>query len=496
MKAPEIMKRNMGLFFAALAGGLVAVGISKWTEDTVQPINYTFENQLQAPPVTGGQLTGFGGMAATPDFTAAAEGTVDGVVFVKTSYKANNGYYSYDPMRELLFGDGLQKHAPKQAMASGSGVIISADGYVVTNNHVIKNADKVEIALDNKQVYPATIIGTDPASDLALLKIEGENFPYVNYGNSDELKVGEWVLAVGNPFNLNSTVTAGIVSAKARNIGILQNRKSNLPAVESFIQTDAAVNPGNSGGALVNTRGELVGINTAIKSNTGSYAGYSFAVPVNIVRKVVDDLLEFGTVQRAFIGVSISEIDSRIADKLGLDELNGVYVTGLTTDGAAKKAGIQIGDVITAINGQPISDFPELQEQVSRYRPGNQVVVTVNREGDMENIPVTLKNQFGNTELVQKEGIEIASTLGATLTPVKLDEKEKLGIDHGMKIEKLGQGKLKSSGLSEGFIITEIDDKKITTQQDVVTSLDGKKGGVLIEGVYPNGKKAYYGFGM
>jgi Do/DeqQ family serine protease len=327
--------------------------------------------------------------AAPPaDFSTAAELSVTAVVHVKTLTTRNNsmGGQYFDPF-QFFWGQPAPQQMPQQQSA-GSGVIISDDGYIVTNNHVIENADEVNITLDNKQTYTAKVVGTDPSTDLALLKVDAKGLPFMRWGNSDQVKVGEWVLAVGNPFNLTSTVTAGIVSAKARNINILPSQK--FP-IESFIQTDAAVNPGNSGGALVNATGELIGINTAIASTTGSYAGYSFAVPVNIVRKVVLDLVEFGTVQRGFIGVSIREIDSDFAKEKSIKSLSGVYVNGLTEEGAAKRAGIREGDVIVSVNGTSIKSSPELQEQVSRYRPGDQIDVTIVRDGEEKTIAVIVK---------------------------------------------------------------------------------------------------------
>jgi S1-C subfamily serine protease len=302
--------------------------------------------------------------------------------------------------------------------------------------------------------------------------------------------VGEWVLAVGNPFNLTSTVTAGIVSAKARNIHILPNQK--FP-IESFIQTDAAVNPGNSGGALVNTQGQLIGINAAIASNTGSYSGYSFAIPVSIVKKVVDDLLEFGKVQRGFIGVSIKDIDADFAKEKSIKKLDGVYVDGLTNEGTAQTAGIKVGDIITKINGTVIKTSPALQEQVGRYRPGDKISVTILRNDAEKIIEVVLKNKEGNTSIIKNE---IGNTLGATLENASDDELNKLGIEAGVKIKELQTGKLKASGAREGFIITSIDNTPMKTVSDVTNYLKEKKGGVLIEGVYDNGMKAFYGFGL
>jgi S1-C subfamily serine protease len=310
------------------------------------------------------------------------------------------------------------------------------------------------------------------------------------------VKVGQWALAVGNPFNLTSTVTAGIISAKGRSINALEaNASRGSYPIESFIQTDAAVNPGNSGGALVNTAGELIGINSAIASNTGSYAGYSFAVPVNIVKKVMADLLEFGTVQRAFIGVSIREIDNKLAEEKNLNQYQGVYVAGLTEGGAADIAGVKEGDIITKIGDAKVNSSPELQEQVSNYRPGDKINVTVIREGKEKVLALMFKNKNNNTDLMKKEKLSVVKALGAVFEPVTQDEMRRLRIANGIKIKQLGEGKLANSGIKEGFIITSID-KKTVTDVDDLNFLESKKGGVLIEGVYPNGFRAYYGFGL
>ncbi len=427
------------------------------------------------------------------DFTPAAESTVKSVVHVKTTYasrsNANQNPF-FDPYSGFFFGQ--PQPMPKQE-SSGSGVIISDDGFIVTNNHVVEGGDEVEITMDDKRNFKAKVIGTDPSTDLALLKVETKGLPFASYGNSDNVKVGEWVLAVGNPFNLTSTVTAGIVSAKARNIHILDN--PNIPSIESFIQTDAAVNPGNSGGALVNTNGELIGINSAIASNTGSYAGYSFAIPVNIVKKVVNDLLEYGEVQRGFIGISIRDIDASFAKEKDITTLEGVYINGLTKGGAASEAGLKEGDIITKINGVPVKTTPELQELVGRFHPGDKILVTGIRNNSEKNFNVILRNKNGNTEVIKNE-TEVVNSLGAVLEPANKDDLKKLGINNGVKIKDLNSGKLKSAGLKEGFVITGIDNKPVETVNDVSNYLQNKKGGVLIEGVYPNGMRAYYGFGM
>ena len=492
------MKKVASVFLIAILGGVASLSLRHFIEDK----NQVQTSQLNYQPPVKFVNYPTGGPESGVDFVNAAEQSVHAVVHVKTTYPLTmnqNQFYTYDPFRNLFGGQAPKQEAP---MATGSGVIVSQDGYIVTNNHVVDGADKVEITLNDKRSYAAEIIGKDPTTDLALLKIKEINLPFMSYGNSDNVKVGEWVLAVGNPFNLTSTVTAGIISAKARNINILENDRSQGPnssSIEAYLQTDAAVNPGNSGGALVNTKGELIGINSAIASNTGSYTGYSFAIPVNLTRKVVADLLEFGEVQRAFIGVSIQDLDAKLAEQKSIHEIKGVYVTGLTNGGSGEEAGIKEGDVITKIGDANVNNVPELQEQVGRYRPGDKVNVTLKRSNQEKVIPVVLKNKNGNTDLVEKPKIEVISALGATFEEVNSAEMKKLNIQNGLKITKLAAGKLLSAGMKVGFIITNIDHKKISSIEDLKGSLENRKNtgqGILIEGVYPNGMRAYYGFGL
>lgn len=493
------MKGFLKLFSAAILGGLVVF--------TVQQITKKEENQQIVERII--ETTGSGSenpkpsfanylpdMAATTSFRLAAKNSVNSVVHVRTIFQSKSTYYT-DPFMEFFFGRGTFEQRTPRREGQGSGVIISPDGYIITNNHVIKGGDDVEITLNNKKSYNAQIIGTDPTTDLALLKIDEQDLPFTQYGNSDELEVGDWVLAVGNPFNLRSTVTAGIVSAKGRDINILDRDPTNgLPPIESFIQTDAAVNPGNSGGALVNINGDLVGINTAIQSNTGSYTGYSFAVPVNIVKKVISDLKEFGMVQRAFIGVSIRPIDQVLADDKGLNSLDGIYIADVTEDGAAQEAGLEAGDVIKKIGAVEVRNIPELQEQLSKFRPGDKISVTVARKNNLFYKEILLRNRFGNTEVIDKKSNQFSADLGVQLEEVSSDLKEKLNITGGVQVLTLSPGKLKRAGIEEGFIITKVDGEKVKSFQDFKDSIDGKKGGVLIEGVYPNGMKAYYGLGL
>lgn len=481
------MKKIIATFLIAIAGGVFALGLYKLIENDNKEIVY---QQEQIPIYSTNQKTEK--QVISPDFVAAAEQTINAVVHVKTQYERKNNVY------DLFFGYGNpfqnsphnQQNTP--IMASGSGVIISEDGYIATNNHVVHESNYIEVILNDKRTYEATIVATDPSSDLALLKINEKKLPYINFGNSDELKIGEWVLAVGNPFNLTSTVTAGIVSAKARNINIL----GSTSAVESFIQTDAAVNRGNSGGALVNTFGELIGINAAIASNTGNYTGYSFAIPSNLVKKVMSDLLEYGEVKRAYIGIQIADLDSKLAEEKGIKDIKGVYVAGLTDNGAAADAGIKVGDVITQLEGHPVNSKSELIEHVAQYRPGEKVSLIVNRNNSFKTFNVTLRNEEGKTSINKTSKRNIATILGADFEEISSDEKRTLKIENGIKITKLETGKLKSAGIKNGFIITKIDKNTITTISDLMKILNNKKGGVLLEGIYPNGTRAYYGFGL
>ncbi len=421
-----------------------------------------------------------------PDLTYAAESTVHAVVHVKVMTKVNVSSYG-NPFFDWFYGDRYQQQ-PQLREGAGSGVILSSDGYIVTNNHVIDDAEKVKVVLNDKREFEAKVIGSDETTDLALLKIDADNLPTIKFGNSEMLKLGEWVLAVGNPFNLTSTVTAGIVSAKGRNIGINQADMS----IEAFIQTDAAVNPGNSGGALVNMNGELVGINTAIASQTGSYAGYSFALPSSIVQKVVSDLKQYGRVQRAILGVSIGDVTAKIAKDYNLDKIEGVFVGGTTPGSGAAEAGIKEGDVILNIDDVPVNSPAQLQEQISKHNPGDQVNVLIKRDNKPKQFKVTLRNMHGDTKIMKADDDEF---LGAKFGTVTDNEKNKLHINHGIKIVELNQGKLKDAGLKSGFIITHVNKQPVNGVNDFEGTIRRADGGILIEGVYPNGERAYFVFG-
>ncbi|MCB0396309.1 MAG: Do family serine endopeptidase [Flavobacteriales bacterium] len=481
------MKRFAMFFLTAMTGGFMAMGIYHY---------FGPERQTAITVLNRDNAYLAGNKAreadALPDLTYAAEKSVQGVVNIQT-VQQNYQAQQYDPFRDLFFDRPYQRE-PSRVMGQGSGVIVSDDGYIVTNNHVVNGADEILVTLNDKRSFPAEVIGVDPTTDLALIKIDEHNLTMIQYGNSDLIRTGEWVLAVGNPFNLNSTVTAGIISAKGRNINILNEEF----AIESFIQTDAAVNPGNSGGALVDRFGNLIGINTAIKSNTGSYAGYSFAVPVNIVKKVIDDLLKFGTAQRAFIGVSIQDMNAALAEELGEKEISGIYVAAVLEGGAAKDAGIEEGDIITKVGDITVGNVPELQEQIGRLRPGDKIDVTVRRDGRSKSIRMILKNKEGNTNVIRKPSSESVTVMGAVLEPVDAKAKHELKINNGLLIKELKGGKFRSAGIREGFIITKIDHKDINSTGELQKILASKKAqeGVLIEGIYPNGLRAYYGFGI
>lgn len=455
---------------------------------------------------------GYNVSAENSDFTLAAEQSINAVVHIKSTTKPvqkNNIQEYFNPFEYFFGGQIPQYKIQPKVVGFGSGVIISTDGYIVTNNHVIDEASEIEIITNNNETYRAKIIGKDESTDIALLKIEGKDFPVIPFGDSDALKIGEWVLAVGNPFNLTSTVTAGIVSAKGRgNIfsgyTYQQDIARSRDKIESFIQTDAAVNPGNSGGALVNTKGELVGINTAIYSETGNFIGYSFAIPINLVKKVIFDIKKYGVVQRALIGVKVEElstlkeIDPETYSKLKVHE--GVYVAEFTSNSSAKKAGMQKGDVITAINGTKVKDYHELRAELSRYNPGNIIEVQVYRNKDIKVCKVELKNDQGTTSIIKEKAV--TEILGATFKELSPELKRKIGINYGVEISKVTNGKLKENGIREGFIILTANDTKLTSPETlirIVESLlkqDPDERGLYIKGFYPNDRIRFYAIDM
>jgi len=426
---------------------------------------------------------------AQVDFTTAAQKTVNAVVHIKTeiSVKPVNYDNFFDPFRNYFY-----PHQPNSIVAFGSGVIISRDGYIVTNNHVVDGADKIMVTFNDKTEKEARIVGTDPSTDLALIKVDGDNYEYLTYGDSDKLKVGEWVLAVGNPFNLTSTVTAGIVSAKARNINIL----GGASAIESYIQTDAVVNKGNSGGALVNAKGELVGINAAIASHTGVYEGYSFAIPVNLVKKVVEDLKNYGETQRGYLGSQIRNIDAEFAQSAGIDKLQGVYVAGVVDGSGADDAGIKSGDIIVAINDKPVNVLSELTGIIGQYRPGDKVVVKLNgndNEGDL--VQVTLKKRDNSTSLVRSSDSFYNDVLGAWLQTASDNQLSNLGLDNGLKVVDVKEGILDRGGISKGYIIYNVNGLAVNSESSLNRAINSSKRKVVkIKGMYPDGVKISFEF--
>ncbi len=484
----KILKYSLALAAVAGSAALGAYIYSRLAEPEV------YVQQSQQPVFL--QTSQSSGSTPT-DFTQAAEASVNAVVHVMISQRSHRTYSDMqDPFYQFFFGPRRQQQQPEstepQLSGSGSGVIISSDGYIVTNNHVVESADRIDVVLNDRRSFEAQLVGTDPTTDIALLKIDADNLSSLAFGNSDDLRVGEWVLAVGNPFNLTSTVTAGIVSAKSRRMGII-NSAQNI-GIESFIQTDAAVNPGNSGGALVNTQGVLVGINTAIASTTGAYTGYSFAVPSNIAQKVVEDLKEYGEVQRALLGVTIADVTPDIQKQLSLSSLEGVAVMGVADGGAAKEAGIEVDDVILSVDGEAVNSVPELQERIGRRRPGDTVKIGLIRKGETKQIDVVLRNVRGTTGVVKLAQDE--KLLGATLVQLTDEEKAKLNLRYGVRVEKLADGKLKDSGVSEGFVITKANRQPITSVRDFETAVATASEGLFIAGIYPNGKVAYYAINL
>jgi serine protease Do len=460
-------------------------------------------------------LTGNAPTGAPGDFSFAAESVSPTVVHIRTTMTRTVRQQQMPDIFRDFFGDefgggmgqGQGRPRREQGQASGSGVIISKDGYIVTNNHVVQDADEVEVVMTDKRSFKAKVIGTDPLTDLAVVKVEATNLPSITLGDSDALKLGEWVLAVGYPLDLESTVTAGIVSAKGRGIGILNRQQqqqqqrggSDKPVdtpIESFIQTDAAINPGNSGGALVNLRGELVGINSAIASATGYYSGYGFAVPVSLVKKVTADLLKFGNVQRGYIGILPIELDSKIAADRNVKVGRGIYVESVTDNGAAKAAGIEKGDVIVKMEGQPLDSDAQMREIIGRRRPGDVVNVTINRNGTEREVKLELRNRNGGRDVIKKEEMAVAGmkSLGAEFSPLSDRERQQMGIPGGVRVSKIMDGKLAETDIEEGFIIMKANGKNVKTVKDleaiVGTVKEGE--GLLLIGMYPNSSRMIY----
>jgi Do/DeqQ family serine protease len=498
-------KRNGSTALVAFISAFAAVAVFNYFGLNKQTVNI-MERPIQ------GKYTAYNAPRTEMqpiDFRYSAAASTPCVVHIKSTFKPQRTAYKpqgNDPFQGMLgqdfpqFFHGPNPYQQQPQIASGSGVIVSKDGYIVTNNHVVQDADEVEVVLDNNKTYKAKVIGKDPDTDIALVKIEASNLPTIEFANSDSVLVGEWVLAVGNPFDLASTVTAGIVSAKGRNLNLHEDDVApGTPntSIESFIQTDAAVNPGNSGGALVNVSGQLVGINTAIASPTGSYAGYSFAVPSNIVKKVIFDLEKFGVSQRGYLGVTIRTMDDETSKTAGFDHPYGVYVDGVNKGSAGEEAGLKNKDVITKINGFPVNSSPELQEQVAQYRPGDKISVEFIRDGKTETATVTLKNKYNTTAKIDN-AMDVLNALGVKVENLSPNELQALGLRGGVKITELQKGKLSEfTDIRKGFIITQIDDQTVNNVQDFENILKDKTGKVLVEGIYPNKPASYmYAFKM
>lgn len=485
------MKKVFSFILVALISSAVSLGTFMWLNDNEPNHNNSIPEPTVKANAWPAAFSPATSQAIETDFTKAAEEVVHGVVHIKSTKMPDQQArgFSGNPFFDQFFGGQGYSQQPRVGM--GSGVIITEDGYIVTNNHVIKESDELEVTLNDNRTFNAKVIGTDEATDLALLKIEANNLPIVKMGDSDKLKVGEWVLAVGNPFQLNSTVTAGIVSAKARNVGM----SGNNMGIESYIQTDAAVNPGNSGGALVNTKGELVGINTALISETGNYAGCSFAVPSSIVAKVVSDLKQYGNVQRAILGIRIRDINEQLAKEKNLSTKEGVYIGEVEERGAAMDAGLKEGDVITGINGVKIKNMGVLQEQISRYRPGDKITVEYVREGKSNKKDITLRNYKGNTDIIKGTGIEV---LGAAFKELSDSDRREYGLRSGVQVDGIKEGKFREAGIRNGFIILRINDNTVSSAKDVEKIYNSIMKGqspekvMFITGIYPNGKSGYY----
>lgn len=495
------MKRFGSILLAAVLGSVITIVASQWlVKDQQQGVRIEHVNGVPTSQVA--YQVNEQGQIVPLDFTGTAEQVTKAVVHIRSTQERTARNNSEIPEQFRYFFDGpSESQQPQQS--TGSGVIINKNGYIVTNNHVVEGAEIVQVTLFDNRELTAEVIGTDPDTDLAVIKINEKDLPYLSFVNSDNAKVGEWVLAVGNPFNLNSTVTAGIISAKGRNLNIINSGNPSRngesgprTSIESFIQTDAAINPGNSGGALVDLTGGLVGINTAIASPTGSYSGYGFAVPSNIVSKITEDLIAFGTVQRGWLGIEIRNVDSNLAKQEGLDLNEGAYVSGYGNAedmSAAKEAGIKLGDVVTKIDDAPIKSSTALIEYAGRKRPGDKINVTLDRKGNTIVVPVTLKNREGKTTTVKREEKPELASLGFELEEMDAKLLKRLDLEQGVKVKALSNNKLKRTGMREGFIITHIDDIAVKSKAEVDKIIKNKKGGELITfaGIYEDYPREY-----
>jgi len=492
----KTMKKILSLLAVGTIGGLVAIGIYTYVSKPSSSSAVELNNEQRAMAFAALRDAQTGNSI---DFVQAAELATPSVVYIKTTITSNQanrqGPGGASPFPDFFdfFGEhGFKFDMPQGPQgASGSGVILTADGYIATNNHVVQDADKIEVTLNDKRTYIADLVGTDPTTDLALLKINEKELPFMPTGNSDSMKVGEWVIAVGNPMNLSSTVTAGIVSAKGRSLNLLRTN-NNQYAIENFIQTDAAINPGNSGGALVNTKGELIGINTAIASQTGSFIGYGFAIPINLAKKVLDDIKEFGGVQRGLLGVSIQDITSELAEKEHIKGLKGVYVHDVVDNSAAQKAGIKSGDIILKVNKKEVNSSSSLQEEIGKYRPGDKIELLINRNGENKTLYATLLNKDGNNKPQVFASQNKNEALGLVLENIDKQELARLNISNGVKVVDVKKGAF-SGKLSKGFVITSIDKTKVYSVTNAIAILQNKKGGVLIEGKNTKGETEVVG---
>src|SRR5688572_6404259 len=493
------MKRFGALFLAAVLGSASTIATVKWLDENDEKPKVVYLSGVPTSKVA--YKVDENGDVVPLDFTTAAEKVMPAVVHIRSTQdgtrRTEQQEQYMDPFRDF-FGP-RSPQGPSQS--AGSGVIINAEGYIVTNNHVVQDADVVEVTLYDNRNYKAEVIGIDPDTDIAVIKINQKGLPFLSFVDSDKAKIGEWVLAVGNPFNLNSTVTAGIISAKGRNINILsRNSEQGSTAIESFIQTDAAINPGNSGGALVELNGGLLGINTAIASPTGAYSGYGFAVPSNIVSKVVEDIVKFGVVQRGWLGVTIGSVNSQLAKEYDLQVNEGAYVSGFADKSSAKEAGLKEGDVVVKIDETPIRTSAGLIEYIGRRRPGDKVNMHVNRKGEELVIPVELKSRDGKTGTIKPEERSVVANLGLQLEEVDTKILKKLELENGVRVKELGNGRLsKYTDIREGFIITKINDEKVKSVKDANELLKKKKAGemVILSGTYEDLPREFnYAFRM
>ena len=491
------MKRFGALFFAAVLGSASTIATYEWIKDDDNSVKLEYLS-ANVPTSKVAYKIDEKGEVVPLDFTTAAEKVMPAVVHIRSTQDTRNEAQPqyFDPFREFF---GPRSQGPSQA--SGSGVIISDDGYIVTNNHVVKDADVVEVTLYDNRIFKAEVIGIDPDTDLAVIKINSKDLPSLSFVDSDKAKIGEWVLAVGNPFNLNSTVTAGIISAKGRNINILnRNTENGNTAIESFIQTDAAINPGNSGGALVELNGGLLGINTAIASPTGAYSGYGFAVPSNIVSKVVEDIIKYGVVQRGWLGVTVGSVNSQLAKEYDLEVNEGAYISGFAEKSSAKEAGIKEGDVVIKIDNTPIRTSTGLIEYIGRRRPGDKVNMLVNRKGKEVLVPVELKSRDGKTGPIKPEERDGFASLGLVLEEVDAKVLKSLELSGGVRVKDLGNGRLsRYTDIREGFIITRINDVPVKSVKEVNEQLKKKKPGemVILTGTYESIPREFnYAFRM